>query len=108
MEPVTSTTTAPLLIAGLSLVEVLYVVFSATLVVSGLVMVGMAVQAYIETERRAMVHLSIGFTLIVAAASMTTISAFLTDFQNPESLLTVNYFVTTMGFAFVIMSLVVD
>lgn len=98
----------PLVVAGLSWIEILYAVFSVTLVVSGLVMVGMAVQAYIETERQAMIYLSMGFTLIVAAASMTTISAFLTDFQNPESLLTVNYFVTTLGFAFVILSLVAE
>lgn len=98
----------PLVVAGLSWIELLYAVFSVTLVVSGLIMVGMAVQAYIETERQAMIYLSMGFTLIVAAASMTTISAFLTDFQNPESLLTVNYFVTTLGFAFVILSLVAE
>ncbi|THE62950.1 hypothetical protein D8Y22_21100 [Salinadaptatus halalkaliphilus] len=86
-------------------IEILYVVFSATLVTSGLVMAGMAVQAYAETERTAMIYLSVGFTLIVAAAVATTMSAFLNDFQNPRQLLTVNYFVTTLGFVAVILSL---
>lgn len=108
MNSVATAMIAPLAVAGLAWVEILYAFFSVTLVASGLVMVGMAVQAYIETERQAMVYLSIGFTLIVAAASMTTISAFLTDFENPESLLTVNYLVTTLGFVFVIASLVVE
>ncbi|ARS88972.1 DUF7521 family protein [Natrarchaeobaculum aegyptiacum] len=89
----------------MELVEILYIVFSGTLIASGLVMAGMAVQAYAETERRSMVLLSIGFTLIVAAASATTISAFVNDFQNPRTLLTVNYFVTTLGFLAVIASL---
>ncbi|RQG99152.1 DUF7521 family protein [Natrarchaeobius oligotrophus] len=87
------------------LVEILYVVFSASLIASGLVMAGMAVQAYAETERRSMIYLSVGFTLIVAAATATTISAFVNDFQNPRQLLTVNYFVTTLGFVAVILSL---
>ncbi|RQG93598.1 DUF7521 family protein [Natrarchaeobius chitinivorans] len=86
-------------------VEILYAVFSITLITSGLVMAGMAVQAYAETQRTSMIYLSIGFTLIVAAASATTISAFVSDFQYPRTLLTVNYFVTTLGFVAVILSL---
>ncbi|MFP8954623.1 hypothetical protein ACLI4Z_16895 (plasmid) [Natrialbaceae archaeon A-arb3/5] len=86
-------------------IEILYIIFSGTVIATGLVMAGMAVQAYAETERRAMIFLSIGFTLIVAAATATTISAFVSDFQNPRTLLTVNYFVTTLGFAAVILSL---
>ncbi|RQG86756.1 hypothetical protein EA462_16610 [Natrarchaeobius halalkaliphilus] len=86
-------------------VEILYAVFSVTLITSGLVMAGMAVQAYAETQRTSMIYLSIGFTLIVAAASATTISAFVSGFQHPRTLLTVNYFVTTLGFVAVILSL---
>jgi len=87
-------------------VELLYVTFSGTVVAAGLTMVAMAVRAYAETQRRHMVHLSVGFTLIVGAAVATTISAFLNDFRNPQSLLTVNYFVTTLGFGFIVFSLV--
>lgn len=89
-------------------IELLYLVFSGTLAAAGLTMVGMAVRAYAETERRPMVHLSIGFTLIVGAAVATTISAFVNDFQNPQTLLTVNYFVTTLGFVFIVLSLVIE
>jgi len=92
----------------MNVIELLYLVFSGTVAAAGLVMVGMAVRAYAETQRRHMVHLSVGFTLIVGAAVATTISAFLNDFQNPQSLLTVNYFVTTLGFGFIVMSLVVE
>lgn len=86
-------------------IELLYIVFSVTLVGTGLVMAGMAIRAYAETHSRSMIFLSIGFTLIVAAAAATTISAFLNDFENPRTLLTVNYFVTTLGFTAVIVSL---
>jgi hypothetical protein len=92
----------------MELVELLYLAFSGTVAAAGLVMVGMAIRAYAETQRRHMVHLSIGFTLIVGAAVATTISAFVNDFQNPQSLLTVNYFVTTLGFVFIVTSLVAE
>lgn len=90
------------------LIEILYILFSATLIASGLVMMGMAIQAYAETKHRSMIFLSIGFTLIVAAATITTVSAFANDFQNPRRLLVVNYFVTTLGFGAVILSLYAD
>lgn len=92
----------------MELVELLYLAFSGTVAAAGLVMVGMAIRAYAETQRRHMVHLSIGFALIVGAAVATTISAFVNDFQNPQSLLTVNYFVTTLGFVFIVSSLVTE
>lgn len=92
----------------MTLIELLYLVFSGTLAAAGLTMVGMAVRAYAQTERRPMVHLSIGFALIVGAAVATTISAFWNDFQNPQTLLTVNYFVTTLGFVFIVLSLVIE
>lgn len=86
--------------------EALYVVFSVTLTVAGLSMVGFGVRAYADTTRDAMLHLSIGFALVVAAAIGTTISAFLTGFTGTRSLLTVNYVFTTIGYMFVIYSIV--
>lgn len=92
----------------MNVIETLYLVFSGTLVLAGLTMVGMALRAYAQTQRQHMVHLSVGFTLIVGAAAATTISAFMNDFQNPQSLLTVNYFVTTLGFVFIVFSLIAE
>lgn len=87
-------------------IEALYVLFSLTLTVAGLGMVGLGVRAYLKTARDAMLHLSIGFALVVAAAIGTTVSAFLTDFSQARSLLTVNYVITTLGYIFVIYSIV--
>ena len=86
-------------------IELLYVAFSLTLATAGLLMVGFAVRAYNRTSRRAMFHLSIGFTLIVAAAIATTVSAFVTRFGQTRLLLSVNYFITTVGYLFVIYSI---
>ncbi|MFB6081573.1 MAG: hypothetical protein ABEJ67_02010 [Halanaeroarchaeum sp.] len=88
------------------LIEALYTVFSMTLAVAGLSMVGLAVRAYSETRRTSMMHLSMGFALVVAAAIGTTLSAFLTDFTHARSLLTVNYVITTVGYLFVMYSIV--
>ncbi|MFB6122482.1 MAG: hypothetical protein ABEJ78_03380 [Haloferacaceae archaeon] len=88
------------------LIEVLYTVFSTTLAVAGLSMVGLAVRAYADTRRASMMHLSMGFALVVAAAIGTTLSAFLTDFSHARSLLTVNYVITTVGYLFVMYSIV--
>ncbi|NHN61311.1 MULTISPECIES: hypothetical protein [Halorussus] len=84
--------------------EIAYVVLSVTLVVVGLTLVGMAARAYIQTENRAMLLLSIGFSFVVAAAVATTFSAFLTDFSRSRLLLTVNYAVTTIGYVFIVSS----
>jgi len=88
------------------IVEVLYAVSTLVFVVAGLVMVGMAVRAYVQTSRRAMMHLSLGFSLAVAGAAATMISAFLTNFEGVRSLLLVNSGLTTFGFIFVMYSLV--
>ncbi|WP_228546226.1 DUF7521 family protein [Halegenticoccus tardaugens] len=87
-------------------IEGLYLASSAALVAVGLLMVALATRAYLQTERRAMIHLALGFVLVVAAAASTTISAFLTDFENVRSLLVVNSGFTTIGYAFVVYSLV--
>ncbi|WP_440005667.1 DUF7521 family protein [Halomicrococcus sp. SG-WS-1] len=89
-------------------IELLYVGFSLTLTVAGLSMVGFAVRAYQRTSRRALLHLSIGFTLIVAAATATTVSAFLTGFERTPVLLSVNYLLTTAGFLSVIFGILSD
>jgi len=88
------------------IVETLYALTTLVFVVAGLVMVGMAVRAYVHTNRRAMMHLSLGFSLAVAGAAATMISAFLMDFEGVRSLLLVNSGLTTFGFIFVMYSLV--
>ena len=88
--------------------EVVYVGLSVALVVVGLTLVGMAARAYIQTERRSMLFLTIGFSLVVAAAVATTYSAFLTDFTRSRVLLTVNYAVTTIGYLFIVSSVKAD
>lgn len=86
------------------LLEGAYVLFSVTLVLAGLSMVALAVRAYFETDRSVMLYLSVGFALIVAAAIATTFSAFVSDFQNSRLLLTTNYAITTVGYVFIIYS----
>ncbi len=90
----------------MELIEALYAVFSSTLAIAGLSVVALAVRAYSETHRPSMLHLSLGFVLIVAAAIGTTLSAFIIDFTHAKSLLTVNYAISTTGYLFVIYSIV--
>lgn len=88
-------------------VEILYAVTTLVFAIAGLTMVGMAVRAYVQTARQAMLHLSLGFSLAVAGAVATMISAFLMNFEGVKSLLLVNSGFTTVGFLFVIYSLIV-
>jgi len=88
-------------------VEYLYIAATAILVLSGMTMVGMAVKAYLQTTRRAMIHVSLGFGLIAAAAIATAISAFVTDFEGVRSLLLVNNGLSSLGFILVIYSLII-
>ena len=88
------------------MIELLYAISTLVFVVAGLTMVGMAMRAYVQTSRRAMLHLSVGFALAVAGATATLISAFLNDFAGVRSLLLVNSALTTFGFLFVIYSLI--
>jgi ABC-type Na+ efflux pump permease subunit len=88
-------------------VELLYAVTTLVFVVAGLTMVGMGIRAYVQTTRTAMLHLSIGFSLAVAGAAATMISAFQNNFQGTRSLLLVNTGLTTLGFLFVMYSLVI-
>jgi hypothetical protein len=87
-------------------VEILYSISTLIFVVAGLTMVGMAIRAYVQTSRQAMLHLSLGFSLAVAGAAATMISAFLNDFTGARSLLLVNSGLTTFGYLFVMYSLV--
>jgi hypothetical protein len=51
-----------------------------------------------------MVHLSVGFGLVVAAAVTTTIGAFATDFDGVRSLLLVKRGFSTAGCVFLVYS----
>ncbi|MDX1747071.1 MAG: hypothetical protein R3324_14130 [Halobacteriales archaeon] len=84
--------------------EDLYLLFSAGLVVVGLSLVGAAVRAYVSTQRRAMIHLSLGFTLVVAATVATALGAIITDFEHVRTLLLVNNGFSLFGYAFVVYS----
>ncbi|AOW80536.1 hypothetical protein HTSR_1360 [Halodesulfurarchaeum formicicum] len=92
--------------APITLIEALFAAFSGTLALAGLSVVALAIQAYADVRQAAMLHLSIGFVLIVAAALGTTISTFLGDYSQVVGLLTVNYAITTVGFLFVMYSIV--
>jgi len=89
-----------------TVIETLYAVSTLVFVVAGLTMVGMAMRAYVQTSRQSMLHLSLGFSLAVAGAAATMISAFLTNFGGARSLLLVNSGLTTFGYLFVMYSLV--
>lgn len=88
------------------MIELLYAISTLVFVVAGLTMVGMAMRAYVQTSRQAMLYLSLGFSLAVAGAAATMISAFITDFAGARSLLLVNSGLTTFGYLFVMYSLV--
>lgn len=88
------------------MIELIYAISTLVFVVAGLTMVGMAMRAYVQTSRQAMLYLSIGFSLAVAGAAATMISAFINDFDGTRSLLLVNSGLTTFGFLFVMYSLV--
>lgn len=89
----------------MQVIESLYLASSGALILAGLTMVVLAVRAYVQTERRSMVYLSVGFALVVAAAAATTISAFVNDFTGVKSLLLVNSGFTTFGYTLVVYSL---
>ncbi|MBS3761092.1 MAG: hypothetical protein V5A43_02255 [Haloarculaceae archaeon] len=89
------------------MLELLYAGTTLGVVVAGLTMVGMAIRAYRQTARRAMLYLSLGFALAVAGAAVTMVAAFLTDFEAVRSLLLVDSGLTTVGFVFLIYSLVI-
>ncbi|MGM0397491.1 MAG: DUF7521 family protein [Halobacteriota archaeon] len=87
-------------------VEFAYAATSLVLALAGITMVALATHAYATTERREMLFLALGFSLVVAAAIATTVSAFLNDFQNTVGLLTVHNAIASLGYAFVIYSVI--
>lgn len=88
------------------LVEGLYLVATATLVLAGFTMVGMAVEAYAETKRHSMLFVTLGFSLVTLAALSTAIGAFLSDFRGVRSLLLIDNGFSALGFILVVYSLV--
>lgn len=89
-----------------TIIELLYAGTTLVFIAAGLAMVGMAIRAYVDTGRMAMLHLSVGFSLAVAGAAATMISAFLTGFEGVRSLLLVKSSLFTFGFLIVMYSLV--
>jgi len=83
----------------------LYAGTTIVFILSGLTMVGRATRAYVETDKRAMLYLSVGFSLVVAGAAATMISAFLTDFRGVRLLLLVKSTLFTLGFLLMMYSL---
>jgi hypothetical protein len=84
----------------------LFVASSGVLILTALAIVAMAVRAYRQTANRSLIHLSLGFSLVVAAAAATTISALALNFTNVRSLLLINSGFTSFGYVFVFYSLV--
>jgi hypothetical protein len=90
----------------MKVITLAYLGSSLLLIAAGFVMIGLAVRAYRQTTRRAMIHLSIGFTLVVAAAASTAISTLVEGFAPARSLLLVNNGITSVGYVFVVYSLI--
>lgn len=87
-------------------VELIFVSFSVLIAVAGLVLVGAAAKAYLQTHQRVMLHLSVGFALIVAAAVSTAFGVHLNHFENMNTLLVVNNGFSMCGYLFVVYSVV--
>ena len=91
----------------IDIISLTYLGSSAVLVFAGLRMVGMAVRAYQQTGRRSMVHLSVGFTIVVAATTGTAIAVFLAGASGTtRTVLLVNNGLTSVGYVVVVYSLV--
>jgi hypothetical protein len=90
----------------MSVVEPLFLAFSAGLILAGLRMVGAAVRAYVQTNHEVMIYLSLGFTLIVAATAATVLGAMINNFENVRLLLVVNNGFSMGGYLLVMYSVV--
>lgn len=90
----------------MSVVEPLFLAFSAGLILAGLAMVGTAVRAYVQTRHQVMIYLSLGFTLIVAATAATVLGAIISNFGNVRMLLLVNNGFSMGGYLLVMYSVV--
>lgn len=89
----------------MNVVEPLFVAFNTGLTLVGLAIVWVAVRAYRATERKGLIHLSVGFTLLVAATLATTFSALITDFANARTMLVVDSGFSMAGYVFVVYSI---
>lgn len=90
----------------MSYLEAIYLGSTLITVGAGLILVGMGLRAYAATRRVQMIHLSIGFGLIVLAMIGTAAVGFATGFGHPRQLLVLNSGLSTFGYVFVLYSLV--
>lgn len=88
-------------------ITAVYLGSSAVVVLAGIIMVGMAVQAYRQTERMSMLYLSVGFTIVVGATAGTATAVFASGATGTaRTVLMVNNGLTSVGYVFVVYSLV--
>lgn len=83
-----------------------YVLSSTVLAGAGLAMAAHGVRAYRQTERRSMLHVAIGFTLLTATAIVTGTTAYSVGLSFPRSVLLFEQGVATVGVLFVLYSVV--
>lgn len=83
-----------------------YYLTTILVVVAAITMVAIPIRTYYRTGRRSMIHLSIGFTLIMAAALATTISTRLMEYHYADNVLVVHNGLTAGGIILVIYSLI--
>lgn len=89
----------------MSLTDQLLLLASFGVLLLGIGMVRFAIRAYTRSRRRELLHLSIGFALIVSATAVASISVLFTDFTRPQLLLVVYTGLTAIGYLFVVYSL---
>lgn len=90
----------------MAITDLFFLVITASIAVSGVMFIWMAIKAYRNRPEPSFIHLALGFTFIVAANVSTAISAFTTGFQNSQTLLTVYNALVLVGFLFLIFSFV--
>lgn len=83
----------------------LYIASTAAMLGTVLLLVAISIRAYVQTSNRTMLELSVGFTLVAAAKEATAVSAYQTDFANPQKLLLVDNAMMTVGFLIILYSL---
>lgn len=89
----------------MSLTDQLLLLSSLGVLVLGVGMVRFSIRAYTRRSRRELLHLAIGFALIVGAAAFTAISVLLAGVTRPLFLLVVYTGLTAIGYLFVVYSL---
>ena len=83
-----------------------YVLSSTVLAGAGLAIVAHGVRAYRATERRAMLHVAIGFTLLAATAIVTGTTAYTSGLGFSRSTLLFERGLASLGVLVVLYSLV--